>query len=174
MIDFTSIEYLKHGNAIQKDAYKVLSNLRLFYILQEYDPILTGTIPIEINIPSSDLDIICHCEKHESFKNQVTKEYSHLDNYSIETKNINKVNTTIARFTKGGFSIEIFGQNIPSKEQAAYIHMIIEYEILNKMGEEFKSQIIELKKSGIKTEPAFAQLLNLNGDPYEALLRYKL
>ena len=152
----------------------MLSDLRLFSILQEYDPILTGTIPIEINIPGSDLDIICHCKNHDDFKSLIRKEFSHMHSFLIETKIINKVNTTIARFTKGGFGIEIFGQNIPSKEQAAYRHMIIEYEILNKMGKEFKSQIIELKNSGIKTEPAFAQLLNLNGDPYEVLLNHQL
>ena len=51
--------------------------------------------------------------------------------------------------------------------------MIIEAEILEEKGEDFRQKIIELKKSGIKTEPAFAQLLNLKGDPYEALINFK-
>ena len=173
MIDFTSIEYLKQGNPIQRDAYKVLSELKLFSILREYDPILTGTIPIEIDIPGSDLDIICYCNNHDEFVRLIKNEFSNQEDLSIETKRINGKETTIARFKSHDFSVEIFGQNIPTKEQMAYRHMIIEYEIMNKMGEEFKTRIVELKKSGIKTEPAFAILLGLEGDPYKALLQYR-
>jgi hypothetical protein len=50
--------------------------------------------------------------------------------------------------------------------------MITEFRILQLRGEEFRHDIIALKKSGLKTEPAFASLLGLSGDPYEALLNY--
>lgn len=49
--------------------------------------------------------------------------------------------------------------------------MLIEHQILLEKGESFRQEIISLKKQGIKTEPAFAQLLGLSGDPYEAILR---
>lgn len=48
--------------------------------------------------------------------------------------------------------------------------MIAEYKILQAKGEEFKQKIIELKKQGIKTEPAFGMLLGLE-NPYEELLK---
>jgi hypothetical protein len=69
------------------------------------------------------------------------------------------------------FPIEIFGQNKPTIEQNAYRHMIAEYKILEEKGEEFKQKIIELKKQGIKTEPAFGMLLGLE-NPYEDLLKF--
>lgn len=50
--------------------------------------------------------------------------------------------------------------------------MIKEYTILLEKGEEFRKQIIALKLRGIKTEPAFADLLGLEGDPYKAILDY--
>ncbi len=50
--------------------------------------------------------------------------------------------------------------------------MIKEYEILEKEGEEFRKQIINLKEKGWKTEPAFAKLLGLKEDPYLELLNY--
>jgi hypothetical protein len=68
------------------------------------------------------------------------------------------------------FSIEIFGQNRPATKQNAYLHMIAEYKILQEKGEDFKQKIIKLKKQGIKTEPAFGILLNLE-NPYEDLLK---
>ena len=51
--------------------------------------------------------------------------------------------------------------------------MIKEFEILEKEGDEFRRKIIELKELGLKTEPAFAKLLGLSGDPYVELLKYQ-
>jgi hypothetical protein len=58
MIDFTRIDYLKDGNERQKKAYEVLTKYRIFEKLKDYSPILAGTVPIEIDINGSDLDII--------------------------------------------------------------------------------------------------------------------
>lgn len=57
MIDFTTIAYLKLGTPRQKRAYAVLKALRIFENLKQYNPILMGTIPIDIDIdlPESDL-----------------------------------------------------------------------------------------------------------------------
>lgn len=64
----------------------------------------------------------------------------------------------------------MFGQNQPVREQYGYLHLVKEAEILTIMGNDFRNDIIELKCSGLKTEPAFAKLLKLQGDPYTALL----
>jgi GTP-dependent phosphoenolpyruvate carboxykinase len=48
--------------------------------------------------------------------------------------------------------------------------MVVEYKLLKRLGEPARETIIELKKSGYKTEPAFAKLLHIPGDPYEELL----
>ena len=52
--------------------------------------------------------------------------------------------------------------------------MIIEHEILQSKGGIFRLEIIKLKQNGYKTEPAFAFLLGLKGDPYIELLDYKM
>ena len=70
--------------------------------------------------------------------------------------------------------IEIFGQNVPTELQNGYKHMIIEDKILQSRDENFRLEIIKLKQNGYKTEPAFAFLLGLNGDPYAELLKYKI
>ncbi len=49
--------------------------------------------------------------------------------------------------------------------------MITEHAILKEKGKNFKQEIIKLKASGLKTEPAFAKLLGIEGDPYEELLK---
>lgn len=49
--------------------------------------------------------------------------------------------------------------------------MLIEDIILHEKGSAFRKRIIELKSYGIKTEPAFARLLGLQGDLYSELLK---
>jgi hypothetical protein len=65
--NFRNIEYLKFGNERQKLAYSEIRKLHIFEKLKKYNPILTGTIPIEIDLPESDLDMICECKKHLEF-----------------------------------------------------------------------------------------------------------
>lgn len=49
--------------------------------------------------------------------------------------------------------------------------MIIESRILELGGDKVRKEIIKLKERGMKTEPAFANYLRLNGDPYKELLQ---
>jgi len=171
--DFTNIEYLKIGTERQQRAYKELIELTIFESLQDYKPILTGTIPIGIDLPESDLDIICHCFDHREFKEKLNSLYSDKDGYQVRTTIWNNLESTIATFNSDEFEIEIFGQDCPTVNQNAYRHMLVEYEILKSKDEKFRAEIIRLKKEGLKTEPAFARLLGLNGNPYEELLKFE-
>ena len=48
--------------------------------------------------------------------------------------------------------------------------MLVENRILKIVGEKGKEKIIELKRNGYKTEPAFGVYLNITENPYEFLL----
>ncbi len=172
MIDFTNIEYLKWGNERQQKAYLALNELNIFEELELYEPLLTGTIPIDIDLPESDLDIICTCEDHAEFSKRLCELFKNKKDFELTSYEYNGVETTIAKFKFNTFEIEIFGQHIPTQQQNAYRHMLIEYKILTQKGNLFKRQIRELKSKGFKTEPAFAKLLGLKGDPYTALLKF--
>ncbi|MBC3539247.1 DUF4269 domain-containing protein [Rufibacter sediminis] len=174
MPDFTNIEYLKKGNKRQQQAYIDLTKLSIFENLQAYNPILTGTIPIGIDLPESDLDIICECSNHQEFAETLTSLYSDKDKFEIRTNTWNNLLSTIATFRAGEFEVEVFGQDYPTKDQNAYRHMLVEHKILNLKGDKFRTEIIRLKQEGLKTEPAFAKLLGLVGDPYVELLRFEI
>ena len=174
-MNFDNIEYLKQGNAKQNSAYHVLISNNIIGILQPYAPLLVGTIPINIDINNSDLDIICYTPDLAEFKPYLSENFSNQHKYTITETTINNEDCVVANFYTDGFEIEIFGQNTPVKQQRAYRHMIIEHKLLEKYGEEFRQKVIELKRSGIKTEPAFAMLLGLqSNDPYTELLNYKI
>ncbi|MBO6516631.1 MAG: DUF4269 domain-containing protein [Bacteroidia bacterium] len=171
--DFTTIEYLKTGNLRQQLAYAELTRLSVFDDLKRYCPLLTGTIPIGIDLPESDLDIICECSDHAEFRETLCALYSDKEGFRIHTSQQGGKESTVAAFRSGQFDIEVFGQDCPSHNQSAYIHMLVEHKILNSMGEEFRENVLRLKRGGLKTEPAFAQLLGLKGDPYKELLKFE-
>ena len=173
MHNFKNPTYLQVGNTKQKLAYKELMEIKLFDKLANYYPVLCGTIPIEIDTHESDLDIVCFCKNLDEFAREVELHFGSAKNFSLVKKLKRNKLAVIARFETTSFLVEIFGQNLPVEKQMAYMHMVVEAKILEEKDETFRKKIIELKKSGLKTEPAFAKLLNLPGDPYQALLIYK-
>lgn len=173
MTQFDTIGYLKSGQLRQVMAYNTLTKYKVIELLAAYTPVLAGTIPIGIDVDGSDLDVLCYWHDKETFINTIKKSFSGKKGFVLKDYTINDVPTIKANFYIDGFEVEIFGQNIPVKEQSGYRHMIIEHKILEHKGIEFRKEIIRLKSQGIKTEPAFAMLLGLEGNPYEALLDYK-
>lgn len=169
--NFFNISYLSTGSEAQQSAFKVLQKSKILDTLHNYSATLVGTYPIDIAIESSDLDIICEVHEHGQFMAILKKSFSDKIGFEVIQKEIRNEMITICRFDDAGFKFEIFGQDKPVHKQWAYRHMVIEHQLLEKYGAAFKSKVIELKKKGIKTEAAFAILLQLHGDPYEALLQ---
>ncbi|MGX7668686.1 DUF4269 domain-containing protein [Flavobacterium pedocola] len=172
MDKFDTLHYLADGNPLQQRSYEILTQHSIFETLKKYSPILIGTIPIDIAIENSDLDIACKWEDKTEFIQTIANRFSKYPDFKIKEVFIENLETVVASFFTDGFEIEIFGQNLPVKEQMGYRHMIIENRILKEKDDNFRRSVIELKRNGMKTEPAFAYLLGLNGDPYQALLSY--
>lgn len=169
---FRNINYLQLGNEKQNKAYTAIRNLGILDSLSEYNPTLCGTFPIGIDITGSDLDIIMEVYDLKRFKKKVNTLYRVKENFKIKNLLIREVPVVKANFIFDGFEFELFGQPLPIKKQYAYLHMIIENFIIKEFPN-IQSEIISLKKQGIKTEPAFCKVLRLEGeDPYESLLEY--
>ncbi len=170
LVNFTTLDYLEDGNEKQKQIREVLLRNRIFDLLAEFSPVLAGTFPIEIDIPGSDLDILCCFANHDNFSSVLKENFQTQDGFKLLEMEGKRI--VLANFNLEGFPVEIFGQNIPVLLQRAYRHMIVEHRILQEKGEAFRNEIIRLKIAGVKTEPAFAQLLGIEGDPYLGLLEY--
>lgn len=172
MIDFTTLCYMETGNPRQQKAFRVLTDHTILDCISDFDPLLVGTIPIAIDLPSSDLDIICCWTDKIGFRNVLIAAFSHHEKFRVTETIIADIPTVLCHFILDGFEIEIFGQPIPTRKQSGYRHMLIEHRLLQENGVGFRQQVILLKAAGYKTEPAFALLLGLTGDPYTALLEY--
>ncbi len=170
MMNFKDISYLKKGNKKQQKSYDILSEIDIFTILKKFDPILVGTIPLDIDIEKSDLDIVCQVNDFEEFRQILLDSFSNYDNFKIKYQ---YEYILVCNFVVYDMEIEIYASNTESHKTYGYRHMVIEYKLLNLYGEKFKEEVINLKREGLKTEPAFAKILNLKGNPYEELLKYE-
>ncbi len=170
MTNWNDLTYLKKGNQRQRQAYAALHSLALFERLAGYGPFLAGTVPLEIDVYTSDLDILCQADDLPGFAAEVTGLFGGRRGFQIQSKQIRGVATVLARFEHAGFPIEIFAQPVPVERQNGYRHMLVEHRLLKSGGEELREDIHRLKQDGLGTEPAFAAYLGLPGDPYQAIL----
>lgn len=169
--DFT---YLRGGGVRQQRAYAALESLDIAGVLQAYNPVLAGTIPLGIETSNSDLDIICQAANLDAFITDTAAAYGHLPGFMAKRKLIRGVPSVVVNFHAGGFPVELFAQDRPPFEQNAVRHMLVEARLLELGGEAARAAIHELKANGMKTEPAFAVYFGLLDNPadspYETLL----
>ncbi|GAB3944042.1 DUF4269 domain-containing protein [Spirosoma harenae] len=170
---FETIDYLIEGTPRQREAYTTLTKHAVLAKLEPFTPILVGTIPINIDIESSDLDIICYWADKQAFYSAVQISFGNEKAFSIRESSALGRDAIVANFWVDNFEVEVFGQNMSTTQQMGYRHMLIEHKLLIERGEAFRQQIIALKKQGYKTEPAFGKLLGLGADPYTELLAYE-
>ncbi|GAB4396035.1 MAG: DUF4269 domain-containing protein [Microscillaceae bacterium] len=172
-MNFENIDYLQKGTPQQKAVYTLLTKHQILIKLQAYDPMLVGTIPLNIAIEGSDLDIICYFEDESAFVKTILDNFGDKKNFHFTGSLPPKPPLVVASFYIEDYEVEIYGENTPVRQQFGYRHLLVEYQLLALYGEDFRQQIIALKKQGLKTEAAFAQALQLDGDPYTALLQFE-
>lgn len=172
MRDWHNPDYLQHGTPRQQQAHAALSRLGILAALQPYGPVLAGTIPLAIDVPDSDLDLICDVAEaaQPAFETLLRQHYGNLPEFRLRHTRWQEMPTVVCGFRAEGFAWEVFAQPRPARQQQAVRHMQVEYAVLQAGGEAWQRAVHRLRRQGLKTEPAFAQLLQLPGDPYAALL----
>jgi hypothetical protein len=165
------IDYLICGNKRQKEAYNAIDKLDIFKKLEKFNPVLAGTIPLEIDIDSSDLDIICESSDLKEFESIIKLHFGSLHSFNSYTLNVRGVPSVITSFEVHGFTFEIFCQSVTVQNQYAVIHLNIEARLLRLSDDAAKENIRNLKLQGIKTELAFAIYFKIAGDPYVELAK---
>ncbi|MFD2556776.1 DUF4269 domain-containing protein [Sphingobacterium tabacisoli] len=170
-IDFKDTAYLKEGNKKQKQAYRIITEHQILDVVKDYDPIVVGTIPIDIDIEGSDIDIILQATELDALRELLTKHFSKYQTFQIIFSGDEILTCS---FETEGTAIELFAKDEITTNQNGYRHMIKEYEILQSKGPDFAQKIRDLKRKGIKTEPAFCKMLDIKGDPYIELLNYQV
>jgi hypothetical protein len=172
MIDFSEHGYLSEGNGRQRRVHRLIGELRIMERLAFYEPVVAGTIPIDIDVESSDVDILCRCEHPGRFEEDVRAHFSWTEQFEVRGPALGKNDRVVARFLYGDECFELFGQPIPVRRQHGFVHMVVEYRILRMTDARFRDAVRALKESGVSTEQAFARLMGIQADPYETLYSF--
>lgn len=162
-------EYLHRGSPRQGRAAAALEALGVGELPGVREWALAGTVPLEVDLPESDLDVLVCTSEVTAARDVLIAQFGELPQFAAWPHSA-EVGAWCVTFDFQDFLIEFFLQDRALTEQRAFRHLVAEYVLLQRHGPAFRQQIFELKQSGFKTEPAFAQALNLRGDPYLALL----
>ena len=160
-----------NGGDRRAQAARALEQLGIFSVLSAYHPVLAGTIPLGVDLPESDLDLLCQAGDLDVFIRDVEAAYGRLPEFQANRLLIRGRSTALIQFRAEGFAFELFAQDRPPELQEGYRHMVLEARLLELAGESGRDRVRRLRAAGWKTEPAFAHWLGLEGDdPYQALL----
>lgn len=150
----------------------ILDEARLFERLRAFDLRWVGSIPLDIHGPGADADICCSALGDlDGFETFLRSEFGQLADASILPNHHAGEASVIAKFSLGDLPVEIYGRNRPVETHESYIHWLAEHRLLELAGDRLREDFRLAKAGGLKTEPAFARVLGLGGDPYIEVLK---
>ncbi|MET3683901.1 hypothetical protein ABID56_002017 [Alkalibacillus flavidus] len=169
---FNALSALKNGDALQQRAYEAIDQVGVLDQFASYQPIVCGTIPLNIHVDDSDLDIIFYVDDFDRFAEELQNTFQQFEGFHLKRITIKGEDVVKANFHAYGFEFELFGMNKPTERQHAYLHMVIEAALLERFSW-LKDAVTRMKQQGYKTEAAFCECLGIQyHDPFDALLDY--
>lgn len=150
----------------------ILDEARIFERLQAFDPRWVGSVPLDIHGPGADADICCSASDDlDRFEAFLRSEFGSLAGASVSPNLHAGEASIIAKFSLGDLPVEIYGRNRPVETHESYIHWLAEHRLLELADDRLREDVRVAKAGGLKTEPAFADVLGLGGEPYTEVLK---
>ena len=137
--------------------------------LDGLDWAIAGTPPLGLDLEGSDIDIVCAAFDGAAFGGRLGRAFRGFEGFSLRQWSGGS-RAVIAGFRHAGWPFEIFGEPRRLNEQAGWRHFEVERRLLRLGGEQFRARVMAARESGLKTEPAFAAVLGIEGDAYRAML----
>lgn len=134
--------------------------------LKSYSAECVSTIFVHLDTSESDIDIVCNYLDQRAFIKDLSLTISAYDSYSLKADR----DRVVGRFGFQNFLFEIYATDTPVEKQMAYRHYQVMKRLVAAGGTDFSERVRKLKESGLKTEPAICQLLEIPGDPYSSIL----
>ncbi|HLZ70762.1 MAG TPA: DUF4269 domain-containing protein [Dehalococcoidia bacterium] len=147
---FLTIDYLREGTPRQQAAHAAMARLGVLERLATYAPLLAGTIPLDVDTPDSDLDLLCQVPEHEfaAFEAVARAAFGRCDGFAVHRAEHQELPSAIVRFRAEGFAFELFGQPLPARQQQGFRHLLAEARLLAAASSEAGPAIRTLKLGG--------------------------
>jgi Domain of unknown function (DUF4269) len=162
-------EWSAHMSILDRSYEAAITAARIKETLASFDWSVAGTFPLGIAVDGSDIDIVCYTTDYSTFSEAVWTAYSDYEGF-VMTYWLWPKDFTTAEFAYRGWRFELFASQVPLCRQAGKRHFDVEQRLLEMGGKALRQRVVEARESGMKTEPAFASVLRLTGDPYSAML----
>ncbi|WP_206240337.1 DUF4269 domain-containing protein [Novosphingobium terrae] len=148
---------------------KAVEKIGLLAKLGEFQVEIAGAAPLGLSVAHSDIDVLCFSSSPEPLERAIWHEFGQEKNFSLRRWAAGE-KAIIATFTAHGWTFQIYGSNVPVREQIGWKLYQAEIRLLALGGQHFKSEVMRLRSSGMKTIPAMMRVLGRDGDPYAALI----
>lgn len=142
--------------------------------LKEFDPAVVGTFPLGLERSGSDVDILCFADDLQAFIKRAQTLFSDRPRFSAGRRTIDdQPEAAVVRFTVGDVPVELFAQPIPTTLQRGFQHFEVERRLLKLGGQPLARRVRDARRDGDSVEVAFAEVLELGGDPFTAVLELR-
>ncbi|MGL5812589.1 MAG: DUF4269 domain-containing protein [Aeromonas sp.] len=162
-------DYLAQGNPRQRSAHALLtSGLWGELAAQCQDLALVSTVAIGLDQPGSDLDILCQHRNPAAFAERLGRRGWRLRD---KGRQIWLAEQTLAGPDGHSWPVELYITTDPVQTRHGWRHLSLMAALLERFGHDFYLAVLHLRQgAGLKGEAAICRLLDLPGDPYQALL----
>ena len=155
----------------QAGIYALLSAYDVLEKLAPFDAVWVGSTALDVHTSKSDVDICCSAKGDlDGFAAALKSLFGNQPKFHLERKPYRGQPSCFATFELSGQAVEVWGRQHPVEEHEFYRFFKVEARLLRFGGDDLRAAIRELKEDGLSTEQAFADALELDGDPEEALL----
>ncbi len=165
-----SLESVSHLES-NLPVYQAIEQSKVLSLFSQFQPLVVGTYPLNLQNNKSDVDILLYAKDFKEVIKTAETHYSQFHQFKILQNLDDKKNHVLISFLFNEIRFELFAQKTPSHQQRAYLHFQIEERCLKLGGKVLRNKIQKLRQENLKTEPAFAQALDLTGNPYTELLK---
>lgn len=155
----------------QAGLYAILIAHEVLEKLTAFDAVWVGSTALDVHLRGSDVDICCSAKGDlDGFAAALKDLFGAQPKFKLDHKAYRGQPSCIARFELSGQSFGVWGRDHPVEAHEFYRFFKVEERLLRFGGDELRAAVRELKEDGCSTEAAFAQVLELEGEPEEALL----